>query len=686
MSLTSIAVPIQFAGNGATTVFAFPYKFLANTDLVVETTIVGIDTTKVLNVDYTVAGAGISSGGSVTFAVAPATGTTITIYRDTARNQQVDYVTQDNFPAETHETALDKGVMQNQDLGAQVARSIRLPRTQAAFSPLTKNTWASKAMHFDINGRPTPGDIVSATTIVTGDVLERASYAAARLIPAALLSVGKQIKIGGYSSAGDGGAGIFTATNVNPGADNNGTILAITAGGWWLIRNFNGAAHVRWFGAKGDGATDDTAAFTAALAASLAVIMDEGRFYVGANTVALTRVGASLKGTGRGSVIVAAAASADGVIQLNGAAAPAIRLYGQIEGFGIEGGGVSGLRFVDVANFNAINIYIGTGFTQGIDLEGALVGSFLNVSSEANVTGIKMSTGTYSSSNLIQFHSCIVNSNTSRAVWCVEGTGLLFTGCDFENNGTPGQAESCLQFDDLDTIGVQPGITFLNCWFENNKSDAAELYGEGASVSAGAVLLGNKFYSTAVRYNVRLVSLVTSMYGNGMNPSLSVGTFGTNSFNVSFGAATRGANWSNVAIYVEFDATSECSYQDPSGRMTGQLNISNSGGKIRLFIDSVTAAEIYPSAGNILFDGPVGSTFSFNRQLWSTLATNVVGNFAPIRSNGGILAFKDIVSFGKFMKDGASISVTGSKASGAALVSLLNALVSTGLITDNTTA
>ena len=96
-----------YNGNGVTTVFAFPYRFLQNQDLVVilvdDST--GTSTLQVLNTDYTVSGADADGGGNVTMVVAPASGERLVIFRSVEITQEVDYITGDPFPAETHERA-----------------------------------------------------------------------------------------------------------------------------------------------------------------------------------------------------------------------------------------------------------------------------------------------------------------------------------------------------------------------------------------------------------------------------------------------------------------------------------------------------------------------------------------------------------------------------------------------------
>lgn len=127
MTVSTTESRIGYNGNGATTAFAFPYRFLVNADLVV--TLVRADTTQVvqtLNTDYTVTGAGDDAGGTVTMVVPPATGQQLFIVREVPLTQETDYISGDPFPAESHERALDKLTMISQRLNNLISRSIRL--------------------------------------------------------------------------------------------------------------------------------------------------------------------------------------------------------------------------------------------------------------------------------------------------------------------------------------------------------------------------------------------------------------------------------------------------------------------------------------------------------------------------------------------------------------------------------
>lgn len=132
MTVSSTTSRTSYAGNGATTAFNVPFYFLADADLVVIRTTSGIDTTLVLNTDYTVTGAGVPAGGTVTTTTAPAVGSTLTIYRDPPATQPVDYQPNDAFPAETHERALDRVTMLVQRDRDLITRSVRLPDGDAS--------------------------------------------------------------------------------------------------------------------------------------------------------------------------------------------------------------------------------------------------------------------------------------------------------------------------------------------------------------------------------------------------------------------------------------------------------------------------------------------------------------------------------------------------------------------------
>lgn len=88
------------------------------------------------------------------------------------------------------------------------------------------------------------------------------------------------------------------------GTPNGGTIVAAADGGVWA-REYNGAVNARWFGAKGDGMTDDSAALQAAIDAVWAeyaagggdLFIPRGRYVVGSTLIWRDRVNLLAEGT-----------------------------------------------------------------------------------------------------------------------------------------------------------------------------------------------------------------------------------------------------------------------------------------------------------------------------------------------------------------------------------------------------
>lgn len=105
----------------------------------------------------------------------------------------------------------------------------------------------------------------------------------------------------GYHEVGDGGGGLFAWRAGATAADDGGLWIASTvaSGGLWQrIVDSAAPVSVRWWGAVGDGVTDDTAAIQAALDAGFAMVhLPAGNYAVSATLI----VPASTTLTGEGS-------------------------------------------------------------------------------------------------------------------------------------------------------------------------------------------------------------------------------------------------------------------------------------------------------------------------------------------------------------------------------------------------
>ena len=119
------------------------------------------------------------------------------------------------------------------------------------------------------------------------------------------------VTVSGYAAPADGGGGIFVVNAADTtSADNGGTIIVDSVGRRWYRLTSGTTYSVLWFGAKGDGTTDDTtsiyAAFTAAAGRVLA--FPPGTYYcatggtAAANSRGYVEIGATFTGQQPGGV------------------------------------------------------------------------------------------------------------------------------------------------------------------------------------------------------------------------------------------------------------------------------------------------------------------------------------------------------------------------------------------------
>jgi hypothetical protein len=159
MTVSTTIIKNFHNGNASTTNFAYQFRILEDTDLlvIIRTNSTGAETTKTLATHYTVAGAGDASGGSITFTGGntPAIGETVVIRRNVPQTQAIDYIANDPFPAETHEEGLDRSTMVAQQVAEESNRSIKLSRTNTMTSTeftVGATDRANKILAFDSAG------------------------------------------------------------------------------------------------------------------------------------------------------------------------------------------------------------------------------------------------------------------------------------------------------------------------------------------------------------------------------------------------------------------------------------------------------------------------------------------------------------------------------------------------------
>ena len=215
-------------GNGVTTVFPFTFKVFTATDILVTyLNALAVESVLVLSTNYTVslnADQNTSPGGSVTLLVAPATATYITLTSQLANTQTLALTNSGGFYPESINNALDRTVIEIQQLAEKVSRTVSIPTSSTASVTLPI---------------PAGGNVIGWNATAT----------ALTNLPAA---TGTSL----VSLAASTGSTLVGTTNGGTGA------VART-----VASKINDIISVKDFGAVGDGVTDDTAAFLACVAA-----------------------------------------------------------------------------------------------------------------------------------------------------------------------------------------------------------------------------------------------------------------------------------------------------------------------------------------------------------------------------------------------------------------------------------
>lgn len=158
MTVSNSTSRADYTGNGVTVAFTIPFYFLdtSHVKVVRRTLSTGAEQTLGLTTDYTVAGAGVSTGGTLTMLTAPTVDQKITVLRNVPSSQLTHYVENDPFPAASHETALDKTTMLLQQVAEAAGRALASAETETPGPgplPLAAAR-AGKFLGFDASGNP----------------------------------------------------------------------------------------------------------------------------------------------------------------------------------------------------------------------------------------------------------------------------------------------------------------------------------------------------------------------------------------------------------------------------------------------------------------------------------------------------------------------------------------------------
>lgn len=160
------STPVQYLGNGVTTVFTFPWEISSSADIVVGFVTSGNYALQNPSI-YVVTGVGTEGAGSVTFLVAPPNGVTVDIRTVTDPVQTSSYIAFQltNLLPQSLVNAFDRCIRVMQDMFRRsYTFGIRGPDTEQTVWPAlpAAAARANMALMFDVNGLPALGTPVTS--------------------------------------------------------------------------------------------------------------------------------------------------------------------------------------------------------------------------------------------------------------------------------------------------------------------------------------------------------------------------------------------------------------------------------------------------------------------------------------------------------------------------------------------
>jgi hypothetical protein len=232
-----ISPRVQYVANGTQTAFTYPFPIFVAADMKV---FLGA---ALQTAGYTVAGAGASSGGTVTFAAAPANGTRVTLQREIAVARTSDFVEGGAFRAKTVNDELDRLTAMLQEQRDRALRALAALPTDAgtAFALPDQAARQGRVLAFDGAGAPIPSGRTLAE--IESGAAAAAASAAAAAGSASAAAASATSAAASYDSFDDRYLGPKAA---DPALDNDGNALVAgaiyfnTAANEWRV--WNGAA------------------------------------------------------------------------------------------------------------------------------------------------------------------------------------------------------------------------------------------------------------------------------------------------------------------------------------------------------------------------------------------------------------------------------------------------------------
>lgn len=551
---TSISKSGPYAGAGTTGPFTVNFRFLDQTHLrVIRTDNTG-EHVLTLTTDYTVAGTG-NPTGSVTLVAALPVGQTLTIIRNVPKTQEADYVQNDDFPAESHENALDKLTMITQQINEVVDRTVTFPASDSASAtaelPIA-SIRANNLLGFDATGKPV-AIVPSAQSAAALQAL-LATDAGASLIgrntqvvdsvsvlrTLSKTSPSKYAQTTGYYAPGDGGHGLYWLdVSDTTSIDNGSTTIVAADGGRWKLILLDDIT-LRQFGAKGDDSANDSTAILSAqvymIATGRNVKVTPGTYLSDPFSLAPSSYGSqgNFYGEDRERTIFKRRTAGAGDFVTIGSSTGTIFQSGLVfRGMTFDGGvTTNGDAFVayDMVRSRLENCAF-TGGRYAVRMYGGISVTFEGCLFNNAKRGFQAQKFTSLAGggwpNIIRINNSEVVDNTEFGVWFDNGRMLILDNTEVEGNGTtlaaaeggiyigPNIGEEVLG---SDTFSI--GLIARGCWLEANKGIADIRMDSGVNA-----IYDSNFFSTVAqttndvridggRYDLKNVNMSFSKVAN----------------------------------------------------------------------------------------------------------------------------------------------------------------------------
>jgi len=275
MSFNTNTGRAEYTASTGQTLFPFVFKIFNNIDIKVYKTLANAVPNEtndllILDIDYTVSIDG-DAGGSITLLSAASINDAITLLRDLSTTREIEYQTSGDLLAETlnndqeYQTYLLADNKQISDRTLIFEENLqgmdnKLPTPEA----LKILRWRADEKALENASIVDDGVFVNVFNVSTMEDILTTSY-----------TTYSTVNIRGYHSENDGGGGLFNwNSSMNKSNANGGTIIDPSVSlanqgtgvgtGCWIRQNI-GLIDPKWFGATGDGVTDDSISMNKAL-------------------------------------------------------------------------------------------------------------------------------------------------------------------------------------------------------------------------------------------------------------------------------------------------------------------------------------------------------------------------------------------------------------------------------------